>query len=104
MDFYFLERGQAVRFIDFLTGYIPIRVKSTRKLVSADHTSNLGNFKNNYMVEIAPLCKDDLVVLPRDLAHNLSDISPLVLVKAVGAGVHIIDPLTGEVRKYATFY
>ena len=41
--------------------------------------------------------QDDLLVLPAPLAHNLSDINPLVLVKAVSAGVHVVDPLTGEV-------
>lgn len=36
-------------------------------------------------------------MLPIELAHNLSDINPLVLVKAISAGVHVVDPLTGEV-------
>ena len=40
---------------------------------------------------------DDLVVLPRSLAANLSDINPLVLVKTVGSGIHVIDPVTAEV-------
>jgi hypothetical protein len=43
------------------------------------------------------LVQDDLVILPKELARNLSDISPLVLVKAVSAGVHVVDPFTGEV-------
>jgi hypothetical protein len=38
------------------------------------------------------------LVLPKELARNLSDISALVLVKAVAKGVHVVDPLTGEVR------
>lgn len=41
--------------------------------------------------------QDDLVILPKELARNLSDISPLVLVKAVSAGIHVVDPFTGEV-------
>lgn len=96
MDFFFMERGQGARFIDFISGYIPIKVKSSRKLVTADHKSNTGNFKNNYIVEIAPLCKDDLVILPAVLAQNLSNITPLVLVKGIGSGIHVVDPLSGE--------
>lgn len=57
MDFYFMERQQAMRFIDFLSSYIPIKSKLSRKLVSADHKSNVANFKNNYYVEIVPICK-----------------------------------------------
>lgn len=67
-----------------------------RKLVSADHCSNTGNFKDNFYIEIVPVCKDDLLVLPRALASNLSDINPVVLVKAIGAGIHVVDPLSGE--------
>ena len=57
MDFYFMEKQQGHRLIDFLKSYIPMKVKFTRKLVSADHNSNLGNFKNNFIVEIVPICK-----------------------------------------------
>lgn len=32
----------------------------------------------------------------QDLARNISDMSTLVLVKAVAAGIHVVDPLTGE--------
>jgi hypothetical protein len=36
--------------------------------------------------------------LPKELARNLSNISRLVLAKRIGSGIHIVDPLTGEVR------
>lgn len=65
--------------------------------LSADHKSNIGEFKHNTIVEIAPVCKDDLVILPKELAKNISDFSPLALVKAVNAEIHVTDPLTGEV-------
>lgn len=97
MDFYFMEKQQGLRFIDFLHSHIPIKTKYSRKLVSADHKSNMANFKNNFIVEIVPICKDDLIILPKKLAQNLSDISSLCLIKGIGAGIHIIDPLTGEV-------
>ena len=42
------------------------------------------------------------MILPKELARNLSDISPLVLVKAVSAGVHVVDPFTGEVNYHMT--
>ena len=117
MDFYFLEKQNAARFLDFLEGVIPIESKYARKLVSADNHSNTANYKHNYGVTIAPICKvcticannitdetyffhfqDDLVVLPRKLAQNCSNISPLVLVKAITAEIHVLDPLTCEVQ------
>jgi nonsense-mediated mRNA decay protein 3 len=36
-------------------------------------------------------------LLPRDLARNLSNISPLVIVKAINSGITVTDPFTGEV-------
>lgn len=96
MDFYFLEKNVALRFIDFLEGSIPMKVKYSRKLVSADHTSNIGNFKHNFICDVVPICKDDLVIIPKALANNLSDITNLLLVKNVGAGIHVVDPFTCE--------
>jgi nonsense-mediated mRNA decay protein 3 len=96
MDFYYKDKNQALRFIEFLNNNVPTRMNYSRKLVSADHTNNTADFKHNYLIEIAPICKDDLLLLPRDLASKQSNISPLVLVKRVAAGLHVVDPLTGE--------
>ena len=96
MDFYFKDRQPAVRFLDFLSHHVPTKSKYARKLVSADHKGNVGDFKHNYFVEIIPVCKDDLVVIPRILAATLSDVNPLCLVRAVGAELHVIDPASGE--------
>jgi nonsense-mediated mRNA decay protein 3 len=96
MDFYFKDKNQALRFIEFLTCHVPTKMKYSRKLVSADHSNNTADFKHNYLIEIAPICKDDLVLLPKDLSNKQSNISPLVLIKRVAAGLHVIDPLSGE--------
>lgn len=60
MDFYFTEKNVALRFVEFLNGNVPTKVKYSRKLISADHTSNIGDFKHNYLVEIAPVCKVEI--------------------------------------------
>ncbi|KAJ1436811.1 putative 60S ribosomal export protein NMD3 [Ochromonadaceae sp. CCMP2298] len=96
MDFYFQSKNQALRFIEFLSSNVPHKTKYSRKLVSADSGLAIGNFKHNYLVEMATLCKDDLLIMPKELANNLSNISRMVLVKRIAAGIHVIDPLTGE--------
>ena len=58
--------------------------------------SCIANFKYTNLVEICPLCKDDLLYLPPKLARNLGNISRTVLVKNVTDLVHIIDPLSGQ--------
>lgn len=102
IDFYFIEKNQALRFIDFLEGNVPMKTKYSRKLVSADHTSNIGNFKHNFICDVAPICRDDLVIIPKLLAKNLSDISQLLLVRHVAAGIHVIDPFTCERQEVNT--
>jgi NMD protein affecting ribosome stability and mRNA decay len=57
MDFYFAERQQGLKFVDFLTNHVPMTLKYTKKLLTADHKSNTGKFKHNLMVTIAPVCK-----------------------------------------------
>lgn len=46
------------------------------------------------LVELSPVCKDDIVCLPRKLAHSLGNITQLVIVTRVGNSLHVLDPNT----------
>ena len=46
------------------------------------------------IVEIVPVCKDDLVCLPRKVANSLGNISPLLLCTRVGNTIHLVDTNT----------
>lgn len=96
MDFYFPDKGKAARFISFLEGVCPIKTKTSKKLIGTDDKSNISNFKYTNLVEICPLCKDDLLHLPARMARNHGNISRLVLVKNISEVIHLIDPLTGQ--------
>jgi nonsense-mediated mRNA decay protein 3 len=96
MDFYFPDKSKAARFIAFLEDVCPIKMKTSKKLISTDVKSNIANFKFTNFVEICPLCKDDLLFLPSKLARNLGNISRLVLVKNISNLIHLIDSLTGQ--------
>ncbi|CAK4077763.1 unnamed protein product [Aphanomyces euteiches] len=94
VDFFFVERNHALRFVDFLQETVPISLKTAKKLISADNHSNTANYKFTYAVDIAPVCKDDLVALPLKLARQLGNISSLCLVTQVTSSIHVIDPFT----------
>lgn len=96
MDFYFPDKGKAARFITFLENVVPIKVKASKKLIGTDDKSNISNYKYTNLVEICPLCKEDLLYLPTKTARNLGNISRLVLVKNITNNIHLIDPLTGQ--------
>jgi nonsense-mediated mRNA decay protein 3 len=96
MDFYFPEKNKAARFITFLENVVPIKIKTSKKLISTDDKNNTANFKYTNFVEICPLCKDDLLYLPSTTARNLGNISQLVLVKNISNVIHLIDPQTSQ--------
>mmetsp|Transcript_25379 Transcript_25379/g.54571 ORF Transcript_25379/g.54571 Transcript_25379/m.54571 type:complete len:627 (-) Transcript_25379:76-1956(-) len=96
MDFYFPDKGKANRFMSFLEDVVPMKVKSSKKLISTDDKSNVSNYKFTNLVEICTLCKDDLLFLPKRLARQIGNISRLVLVKNISNVINVIDPLTGQ--------
>lgn len=96
MDFYFGERCKASRFISFLESVVPIRSKSSKKLISMDDKNNVANYKHTHFLELCPLCKDDMLYLPKNVAKTIGNISRLVLVKNISSWIHVIDPLTGQ--------
>lgn len=77
LDFNFPERSDARSFILWLKSVVPVKcewflelmrsVGTARQLLSQDFSSNVVKYKYSYIVDILPICKDDLVVLPRKL-------------------------------------
>jgi len=72
------------------------RYKTSERLISADTHSNTANFKHTYSVEIPPVCKDDLIALPRKIAQRLGNISQICLCYRMSSLIHLVDPLSGQ--------
>lgn len=94
LDFHFNSRSDANTLIDFLRGHCPVRTQESKRLISHDEQSGTANFKFSYLVEIAPLCRNDLVVLPKALARKLGGVNRLMLVHKVTQNIHMIDVTT----------
>jgi nonsense-mediated mRNA decay protein 3 len=58
---------------------VPARFRHDKQLVSHDTHSASYNYKYTFSVEIAPICKEDLVCLPPKVAQQHGQIGPLVL-------------------------
>jgi nonsense-mediated mRNA decay protein 3 len=94
LDFFFAQRNQCEKMIEFLNSVVPTKVKKAQQLISHDeHTMN-KTFKFTYSIELIPICKDDLVALPIKLARSLGNISPLTICYRVGTSVNLLDPNT----------
>eukprot|EP00455_Lapot_gusevi_P046566 TRINITY_DN614_c0_g3_i2.p1 TRINITY_DN614_c0_g3~~TRINITY_DN614_c0_g3_i2.p1 ORF type:complete len:539 (+),score=164.90 TRINITY_DN614_c0_g3_i2:130-1746(+) len=94
LDFYFPGRSAAQKVLDFFQGMVPLRSKASKRLVSQDFQSNTTNYKYTIYAEIAPICKDDLIALPRKVAQQLGGVSPIQLCLRVTSNIHLIDPFT----------
>lgn len=93
LDFNFPERSDARSFILWLKSVVPVNVGTARQLLSQDFSSNVVKYKYSYIVDILPICKDDLVVLPRKLC-GITGMDPLCLCYKVTNLIFLINPFT----------
>ena len=94
LDFYYAQRNQAEKFVDFLNSVAPVRVKKSQELISTDVHTSAKSYKFSFSVELVPICKDNLVALPIKLAKQMSGIAPLTICYRVGTSVSVLDPST----------
>jgi nonsense-mediated mRNA decay protein 3 len=88
-DFYFLSLSYAQAFSAYLQRVGPMRVKTSKKLVSQDFTNNTANMKYTVVCDLVPFCKDDLVLIKKGAKGKLS--GRLALVTKVSSVVHLMD-------------
>ena len=91
LDFFFVNQSHAKRFTEFVTSVAPARVSHSKKLISHDDKSNIFGYKYSWLVEIAPICRDDLVLLPRGGKFGQGGV---FLCTKVTSGLQFLDPLT----------
>ncbi|ELA41589.1 uncharacterized protein VICG_01337 [Vittaforma corneae ATCC 50505] len=96
IDFYYLDRQDAVHMVDFLSSYCGTRVINSSRLISEDESNNTANKKFTFSVEILPFCKDDLVYLG---PGNMLGLGNFALVSRVGSTVTFFDPVTQKSNK-----
>lgn len=71
------------------------RVKSSKKLKYQDLKSNIGYFTHQFVVELLPICRDDLVLLPRGIVQDIP--LPLAVCTKVGPSLCFVHPSSARV-------
>lgn len=95
LDFYFQHKTHALHLIDFLSSFLPLRQKTSEQLVSADIQNGTAKYKHTFCLELAPICRYDLVCLPPKLVKTLGGgMSPLCVCTRVTNSLHLMDPRT----------
>ncbi|SCW03873.1 LAFE_0H00914g1_1 [Lachancea fermentati] len=92
LDFYYAQKNHAVKMIDFLNAVVPIKSKKSEELISQDTHTGASTYKFTYSVEIVPICRDDLVVLPKKLARAMGNIAQFVLCSKISNTIQFLDP------------
>ncbi|KAL4555897.1 hypothetical protein LXL04_038529 [Taraxacum kok-saghyz] len=94
IDFFFSTRSHAAKFLEFLQKVAPIKSRHDKQLVSHDTKSNHYNYRYTFSVEISPICREDLVLLPPKVASTLGNLGPLVICTKITNTIALLDPLT----------
>ena len=97
LDFYFASRSPALKFLRFLETVVPMQSKTSEQLISNDIQSGSATYKFTYSVEIVPICKDDLIFLPKSTSKHLGGVGPFLLCSKVATSLHFIDPFHPEI-------
>lgn len=78
------------------------RAKHNKQLISHDEQNAEYFYKYTNFVELAPICRDDLVILPPKLQKVLGGIGPLILVYKMTTCVHVVDIKTMRTHEIAS--
>eukprot|EP01053_Blabericola_migrator_P001005 Blabericola_migrator_1__1004@NODE_1253_length_4978_cov_98_123396_g847_i0_p2_GENE_NODE_1253_length_4978_cov_98_123396_g847_i0NODE_1253_length_4978_cov_98_123396_g847_i0_p2_ORF_typecomplete_len610_score150_20NMD3/PF04981_13/4_2e69DUF2572/PF10833_8/0_16_NODE_1253_length_4978_cov_98_123396_g847_i08522681 len=95
LDFQFSKVPHANNFINFVRNFLPVKVQSkATQMVSHDGKSNTFHHKYTSLLEIAGVCRDDLVFLKKHSASRLGGVSQIMLCEKVSTGIRLRDPFT----------
>lgn len=90
-DFYFPSVDKARHFTHYLAKAAPMRSKFTQSLVSEDVKNNTANIKTTIVLDMVPLCRDDLIVVHKRAKGVGSLAGRLCLVLKISSVVHLVD-------------
>ena len=99
VDFYFSNKSQGNSFSSFIQSCLPCKTKQSRQLISVDEKSNVAEYKDTILIEIAPVCQDDLIILNEEQYKKLGGIGPIILCFKQANTLHFIDPISFEMKE-----
>ena len=92
MDFYFAQKQDAKAFATFVQSAVPVQLKESSRVVGISH--HVGTSTSAISILIAPICKHDLLWLPKALSRSLGGLGPLVVCARVASTIRLLCPAT----------
>lgn len=96
IDFFYANQQTARKMVDFLESVVPCRTCTSKRMISQDVHSNTYNNKHTFSLEIAPICRDNIVCLPHKLSKENGGFGPIAICTKVTRNIHLIDPKRGR--------
>ena len=96
LDLTFHRPQHAQRFVACMRGIAPCRVDASKSVVATNTRTGVSNVKHTWMLEVPPLCRGDLVLLPKGMRGGSGGGGAVALVSRVGASLHLLDPYVGR--------
>ncbi|KAJ9468828.1 60S ribosomal export protein NMD3 [Diplonema papillatum] len=94
IDFFFDSKSPALKLLQFVVALAPCKRVDAEQLISSDLKNNTANFHYSYRLDIARMCREDILCLPRSLYSQLGGIGPVVIVAKMFSNIVIVDPKT----------
>ncbi|VDK20440.1 unnamed protein product, partial [Anisakis simplex] len=100
IDFFYAKLQDARKLVDLVTAILPCKyryaqaIEMTMELVTHDSKNNTFDYKHTFCVDIVPICKDNIVCLPKKVAQSLGNMSELVVCLRISNLITLIDPST----------
>ena len=92
VGFFFAREQEARKFLDFVQEVVPCRYVASKKLKTHNTHDNYYNDKHNYSIEIVPVCRENIVALPKKLSQSLGNLSQICICIHVTNLISLIDP------------
>lgn len=102
LDFHYKQDSHSNRLVQFIKDHFVCRTKHNKQLISHDEQNADYFYKYTNFLELAPICKDDLVMLEPKLQKQLGGIGPLILVYKITTCVHVVDIKTMRTHEIAS--
>ncbi|VDM37846.1 unnamed protein product [Toxocara canis] len=97
IDFYYAKQQDARKLVDFILSVLPCKYHYAQELVTHDPKNNTYDYKHTFCVDVVPICKDNVICLPKRIAQSLGNMSQLVVCLRVSNVVTLIDPSTLQI-------
>eukprot|EP01029_Cantina_marsupialis_P026284 TRINITY_DN7015_c0_g1_i1.p1 TRINITY_DN7015_c0_g1~~TRINITY_DN7015_c0_g1_i1.p1 ORF type:complete len:432 (-),score=93.65 TRINITY_DN7015_c0_g1_i1:135-1391(-) len=99
LDFTFSQKNSAKMLVEFIKTLAPCKCGHSKSLISSDVKSNTHNIEHAFSVEVLPVSKEDLMILPPKLWSDCRGFGPLVVCTRVGGQLTLLSPDTGRTEE-----